>query len=127
MVLEHVSNGTYPLHVRDDISPDDLVPRSRRRFASAESVRKTDGQTPFGVYGTADTNALKSARLGFGQGDDAQRSGTRWVSSKDWRRNLVSSADILASAAMALSPDERHDRTKIREHRRRHLRNSSNA
>ncbi len=98
MVLEHVRNGTYPLHVRDDISPRMIWYRVRAVvFAPAESLRKTDGQTPFGVYGTADTNALKSARLGFGQGDDAQRSGTRLGQLKRLANNLASSADILAS------------------------------
>ena len=78
MVLEHVSNGTYPLHVRNDISPGMIWYRVRAVvFAPAESVRKTDGQTPFGVYGTADASALESAQLEFGQGDDAQRSGTQ--------------------------------------------------
>ena len=85
MVLEHVRNGTYPLHVRDDISPRMIWYRVRAVvFAPAESLRKTDGQTPFGVYGTADTNALKS-RLDWGSAKemtlkDLERG---WVSSKD--------------------------------------------
>jgi hypothetical protein len=46
--------------------------RSSRRFAPAEAVRKGAGQT-VRVYGTADANALKSARLEIGQGEEAQR------------------------------------------------------
>ena len=97
MVLEHVSNGTYPLHVRNDISPGMIWYRVRAVvFAPAEAIRKGDGQA-VRVYGTADANALKSVRLDIGQREDAQDVEGSWVSSKDWRRNLLSSADILAS------------------------------
>ena len=90
MVLEHVSNGTYPLHVRDD-PPGRSGTAFAPSFLHQQSLRKTDGQTPFGVYGTADTNALKSP-LDWGSAKemtlkDLERG---WVSSKDWRTNHTS-------------------------------------
>jgi hypothetical protein len=55
------------------------VRRSSRRFAPAEAVRKGDGQA-VRVYRTADANALKSARLEIGQGEDGQDLEGSWVS-----------------------------------------------